>query len=95
MKDFIAKYNNPNERPKLKKTFSSKMAKAPEELRDLYLTLNDLVALIKLNEVPKSVEPSVKNEIYKILNTFNICLKEGNYKKWENFLKQIKKEDYS
>ena len=95
MKEFIAKYNNPNERPKLKKTFSSKMAKAPEELRDLYLTLNDLVALIKLNEVPKSVEPSVKNEIYKILNTFNICLKEGNYKKWENFLKQIKKEDYS
>ena len=95
MKDFIAKYNNPNERPKLKKTFSSKMAKAPEELRDLYLTLNDLVALIKLNEVPKSAEPSVKNEIYKILNTFNICLKEGNYKKWENFLKQIKKEDYS
>lgn len=95
MKDFIAKYNNPNERPKLKKTFSSKMAKAPEELRDLYLTLNDLVALIKSNEVPKSVEASVKNETYKILNTFNICLKEGNYKKWENFLKQIKKEDYS
>jgi hypothetical protein len=30
MKDFISKFNNPLERKKLKKTFSTKKAKAPE-----------------------------------------------------------------
>lgn len=53
MKDFIAKFNNPAERVKLKKTFSSKKAKAPEELRELYVTINELIGLIQNSSLMK------------------------------------------
>lgn len=65
MRDFITKFNNPAERIKLKKTFSTKRAKAPEELRELYATINELIGLIQHSALAKK-EPGGAEEKKKI-----------------------------
>lgn len=77
--DFVKKYKSSQDKSKIKKNISAKNDKVPKEVKDLYVSLNELFTLAK-DSTPK--KDNRFDIVVKILITFRECLKSQNYDRW-------------